>query len=90
MGSVLYVISLGVPLIGCASHRCNISAQLILREEEELLDKVNALMYKLKTFTLSSMLSKQCNLCVVTRNHTGWSSTFQMLRCYERFQSFLR
>ncbi|KAG6974694.1 hypothetical protein JG687_00000251, partial [Phytophthora cactorum] len=46
----------GVPLIGCASHRLNRSVQHHLQEHEEDLAVVQALMIKLRTLNQSAKL----------------------------------
>ncbi|ETM39531.1 hypothetical protein L914_14326, partial [Phytophthora nicotianae] len=38
-----------VPMIGCASHRFNLAVQALMREDNDILDKVHALMVKLNT-----------------------------------------
>ncbi|ETI42207.1 hypothetical protein F442_12546 [Phytophthora nicotianae P10297] len=47
---------MGVPLVGCVSHRLNRAVQLELEDYEEELDTVQKLMLKLPTLTQSAKL----------------------------------
>eukprot|EP00733_Pompholyxophrys_punicea_P000830 Pompholyxophrys_punicea_v1_NODE_313_length_2295_cov_18.692411.p1 type:complete len:169 gc:universal NODE_313_length_2295_cov_18.692411:1111-1617(+) len=53
---------MGVPFIGCASHRLNLAVNLMLEPHEPSLDAINSLMKKL------SSLKKSCSL--ETKNKT--------------------
>ncbi|KAH9118961.1 hypothetical protein LEN26_011855 [Aphanomyces euteiches] len=81
---------LGIPLIGCASHRFNLFVGDILREKEEIVNLVNDLMRKLKTIILSAKLRRLTNLSPKTRNATRWSSTYAMFQRYMDIKGFLR
>ena len=52
---------MGVPLVGCASHRLNLAVQEYMREHEDNLAVIQALMVKLKTLRQSAKL--RCVLC---------------------------
>ena len=47
---------MGVPLVGCASHRLNLAVQQVLGEYDEELGKVKDLMIKLKGLNQSARL----------------------------------
>ncbi|ETP39716.1 hypothetical protein F442_12840 [Phytophthora nicotianae P10297] len=74
---------IGVPLIGCASHRLNRVVQQDLQSHEADLAAVHGLMIKLRTLTQSAKLSRlKTSLRPVIRQDTRWSSTFAMLHRY--------
>ncbi|ETK79296.1 hypothetical protein L915_14829 [Phytophthora nicotianae] len=73
---------IGVPLIGCASHRLNRAVQHELHEHKADLAEVQALMIKLRTLTQSAKLRLKTDLRPVIRQDTRWSSTFMMLHRY--------
>ncbi|ETO62560.1 hypothetical protein F444_19540 [Phytophthora nicotianae P1976] len=73
---------IGVPLIGCASHRLNRAVQHELQEHKADLAEVQALMIKLRTLTQSAKLRLKTDLRPVIRQDTRWSSTFMMLHRY--------
>eukprot|EP00171_Calliarthron_tuberculosum_P001888 IDg1888t1 len=79
-----------IPFIGCASHRYNLAVQILLMDEAVVLEKVHTLMSKLKTLTLGAKLFKLTNLKSKTRNATRWSSTYEMLRRYQRIRDCLQ
>lgn len=58
------------PLIGCASYRFNLAVKEILCENEDLLDRVNYLMGKLKGLLISAKLRKVTPLEARMRNDT--------------------
>jgi hypothetical protein len=47
---------MGVPLVGCASHRSNLAVQADMASHEDALAAVHALMVKLRTLTQSAKL----------------------------------
>ncbi|ETI57552.1 hypothetical protein F443_00161 [Phytophthora nicotianae P1569] len=61
---------MGVPLVGCASHRLNRAVQLELADYEEELDTVQKLMLKLRTLTQSAKLRAKTQLRPVIRQDT--------------------
>ncbi|ETP01333.1 hypothetical protein F441_21409, partial [Phytophthora nicotianae CJ01A1] len=65
---------LGVPLIGCASHRFNLTVKKFLTEHERLLQQVNDLMLQLQHPNNATELSKLIPLRADKRNVTRWSS----------------
>ncbi|ETI34444.1 hypothetical protein F443_19097 [Phytophthora nicotianae P1569] len=71
-----------VLMIGCASHRFNLAIQALMREEDDILDKVHAFMVKLSTIKNRHHLREADALMPVYRNTTRWSCTFFMIDCY--------
>ncbi|ETI56083.1 hypothetical protein F443_01335 [Phytophthora nicotianae P1569] len=70
---------MGVPLVGCASHRLNRAVAAELSEHAEDLDLVQTLMLKLRTLTQSAKLRLKTILRPIIRQQTRWGSTFAML-----------
>ncbi|KAH9105198.1 hypothetical protein AeMF1_018909 [Aphanomyces euteiches] len=70
---------IGVPLIGCSSHKFNLAVKAYIQDHEELLKKVNNVMVKCKTLRNRGMLRKKTHLAPVTRNVTRWSSELAMI-----------
>ena len=77
------------PLTGCASHRFNLAVQRIMGKEEELREKINRLMSKLKKLLSGAKLFQLTPLRPITRNTTRWISTFDMISRYVRLREFL-
>ena len=75
---------LGVPLIGCYSHRLNLAVNLFLQESgaNPILTKINELMKKMSGLKRSAALRQKTNLRPVIQNDTRWSSIFDMLERY--------
>ncbi|KAG3203567.1 hypothetical protein PC128_g2509 [Phytophthora cactorum] len=80
---------MGVPLIGCASHRVNRAVAAQLCEHANDLDSVQALMLKLRTSSLSAKLRLKTTLRSIIRQQTRWGSTFAMLNRYFELLPFL-
>ena len=81
---------LGVPLLGCRSHRFNLSVEQYLRiflaAESELVGK---LMSKLATLKQSGRLRLMTSLCPVKRNVTRWTGVPDMFQQFERLLPIL-
>lgn len=73
---------LNIPLIGCSSHGLQLAVNDLLPDHEKLLKKVHNLIVKLRTPLVSAALRRMTHLKPKLRNETGWSSTFQMLKCH--------
>ncbi|KAG6611757.1 RWD domain-containing protein 3 [Phytophthora cinnamomi] len=81
---------LGVPLVGCASHRFNLAVKKFLTEHEPLLQKVNSLMDQLRHPNNAAELRNHTPLRAKKRNATRWSSTYAMLERYVDFRPHIR
>eukprot|EP00644_Phytophthora_capsici_P000652 jgi/Phyca11/109215/e_gw1.16.455.1 len=80
---------MGVPLVGCASHRLNRAVAAQLSEHAEDLDLVQTLMLKLRTLTQSAKLRLKTSLRPIIRQQTRWGSTFAMLNRFFELLPFL-
>ncbi|POM64907.1 Hypothetical protein PHPALM_19499, partial [Phytophthora palmivora] len=80
----LLATRMGVPLVGCASHRLNRAVQADLQQHEEDLATVQALMVRLRTLKQSAKLRQKTTLRPVIRQDTRWSSAFLMVNRYFR------
>ena len=77
---------LGVPFIGCASHRFNLAVQEYLLIYEDILCDINELMKKLSCHKMAGKLRQKIHLESVTRNKTRWSSTYEMITRFYRLK----
>ncbi|ETK70879.1 hypothetical protein L915_21792 [Phytophthora nicotianae] len=89
---------MGVPLVGCASHRLNLAVREYLAPHEDALAEVQALMRKLRTLkqaaklrtkSVVTLLQPKTALQPVLRQDTRWSSSFTMLARYFRLYEHL-
>ncbi|ETK97286.1 hypothetical protein L915_00149 [Phytophthora nicotianae] len=80
---------MGVPLVGCASHRLNQAVKLKLVHYEEEPDTVQKLMLKLRTLAQSAKLRAKTQLRPVIRQDTRWGSTFFMIMRYFYLLEFI-
>ena len=62
----------GVPLIGCASHKFNLAVKEFMERYSGALDKIHAVMTKLRTPKLGGELRAVTKLQPVMRNKTRW------------------
>ena len=79
----------GVPLVGCKSHRYNLLVRSVIAGDIKIVSKVNRLMSKLRTLLLSAKLRKLTTLRPKIRNETRWSSPFEMLPRYFQLLEYL-
>lgn len=82
----LTATKLGVPLVGCSSHRFNLATKKYLGEHEDLVEAVGALMAALRTTKNRVELRRHTSLAPLRANATRWSSTFMMLERYVRIR----
>lgn len=82
---------LGVPFVGCYSHRLNLAVQKYLKNDSylSLLGIVNELMTALRTSKNISRLAAKTRLKPELRNVTRWSSAYNMLKKYEKLSKIL-
>uniref|UniRef100_H3GGX0 HAT C-terminal dimerisation domain-containing protein n=1 Tax=Phytophthora ramorum TaxID=164328 RepID=H3GGX0_PHYRM len=80
---------LGVPLVGCTSHRLNLAVRDYLGPHDNILEEVQQLMRKLRTLKQASKLRTKTSLAAVLRQDTRWLSTFSMLKRYFLLREFI-
>ncbi|POM67586.1 Hypothetical protein PHPALM_16385 [Phytophthora palmivora] len=81
---------LQVPMVGCASHRLNLAVNLLLAVDDDLLNKVQKLMCKIRNSLLvSAKLRRKTRLHPVLNQDTRWSSIFDMVKTYFELKEFL-
>ena len=80
---------LGVPFIGCASHRFNLACKQYLDPFESALSKINDIMKTLCNIKQAGKLRKKTDLEPVKRNVTRWSSTYEMLKRFFEIKGFI-
>lgn len=73
---------LGVPLVGCASHRFNLAVIRFISEPDDIVSRVQVLMTQLRQPNNAAVLSHHTAYRVVRANATRWSSVFEMLDRY--------
>ena len=61
---------LGLPVIGCASHRFNLAVSDIISGDQKIVYQAQELMFKLKTLVQSAKLRKPTPLRSKIRNFT--------------------
>ncbi|ETO73328.1 hypothetical protein F444_10714, partial [Phytophthora nicotianae P1976] len=81
---------LGVPLVGCASHRFNLAVNRFLAKYEPELASLNNLMIQLRHCNNAAALAKFTDLKPAKRNVTRWSSTYAMVARYIRIRYAIR
>jgi hypothetical protein len=81
---------MGVPLVGCASHRLNLAVNKFLVPYEDALDEVHTLMIALRNENNLAELKKHTELNPIKRNVTRWSSTFEMVERYIRIRAAIK
>jgi hypothetical protein len=78
---------LGLPLVGCASHRANLAVELFLaRNLPTEVAKVTGLMSHLSNVKAGARLRLITPLRATKRNATRWTGASKMLKKYVRFQ----
>jgi hypothetical protein len=74
---------LGVPLLGCGSHKFNLAVKKWVADNPALsaiVARLSLLMKKASTLKNSAELRNYTDLIVVKENATRWSSTFNMIQ----------
>ncbi|KAL3657496.1 hypothetical protein V7S43_019101 [Phytophthora oleae] len=73
---------IGMPLVGCASHRLNLAVREHLAPYDDNLEQVQTLLRKLRTLKQAAKLRQKTPLEPVLHQDTRWSSTYAMLERY--------
>ena len=79
-----------VPLVGCHSHRLALAVKEYLTNKDELIQKVNTLMGKLKAPKTAAELRNFTNLKPVQYCVTRWLSVMQMLKRFTEIKDTIR
>jgi len=79
---------LGLPLIGCASHKLNLAVEKYIQGFPEI-QIINQLMIKLSTPLKMAKLRLRTPLRPISKNLTRWSSCFNMLERFFEIQEYL-
>ncbi|KAJ8552644.1 hypothetical protein ON010_g9904 [Phytophthora cinnamomi] len=80
---------LGVPLIGCASHRFNLINSFLADYAPELA-ALNSLMIQLRHCNNAATLTKFTDLQSIKRNAVRWSPAYDMVARYVRIRDAIR
>jgi len=81
--------NLGVPMIGCASHRLNLAVNKFLEDYDDVIVLIKKVMISLKSLNNAVKLSVITDLKPVVHNATRWSSYYEMVRRYDALREFL-
>ena len=76
-------------MVGCASHRLNLSVQKYLDDYTFITDPIRNIMISFRTIKNRAALKKKTQLSPVLDNVTRWSSKFDMLKRYSQLQEFI-
>ena len=82
-------MKLGVPFIGCASHRFNLAVQSYLHTYDDVISSIHNLMKTLSNIKKAGKLRLKTHLEPVTNNVTRWSSTFSMVERFYQLREHL-
>ena len=80
---------IGIPMIGCASHRFNLACMKYLEIHETVLKKIQSVMTNLRHVKQAGKLRTKTDLEPIIRNATRWSSTYEMLKRFFRLYEFI-
>lgn len=78
------------PLVGCASHRLNLACKDFFDDYETIVLKIDAIMKKLQSSSVSAVLKKHTPLKPIRMNVTRWLSKFSMIQRYKVLKPFIR
>lgn len=81
---------LGVPFIGCASHRFNIAVQKYLEGKQKIIANINQIMLLLSNLKKAGRLRQLTDLEPVSMNTTRWSSKYRMIERYFRLEEYIK
>ncbi|RHZ16442.1 hypothetical protein DYB31_000992, partial [Aphanomyces astaci] len=87
--NVSMAAKMGVPLVGCYSHKFNLAMKAFLLPYESDLLSIHAIMKRLGRLRPAGELTRFTDLLPICRNVTRWSSTFQMVQRYLALLPFL-
>ncbi|OWZ08901.1 hypothetical protein PHMEG_00018486 [Phytophthora megakarya] len=76
-------------MVGCASHRLNLAVSDYLIDYETILNKIHALITKMRTIKGRAILRRVTDLSPLLRNDTRWSSTHEIVKRYTKLDPAL-
>ncbi|ETI50573.1 hypothetical protein F443_05899 [Phytophthora nicotianae P1569] len=79
---------MGVPLVGCVSHRLNFAVRRFLEPYEKELEQVQSLM-RLRTITQAAKLRLKTRLRPKLRQDTPWGSPYTMMARYFELRKYI-
>ena len=82
-------IPMGIPMIGCYSHRLNLAVEKFSEPYNEIISKLHNIMKKLGNLEKSAALRKKTDLRPILHNETRWSSKHAMLKRYKVLKPFI-
>ncbi|RLN85404.1 hypothetical protein BBJ28_00015643 [Nothophytophthora sp. Chile5] len=77
---------LGVPLVGCASHRFNLAMGVFLESSTDLISQIQNLMIHLRIPNIAAELARHTEYAAIRSNTTRWSSVWEMVRRYVKIR----
>ena len=80
---------LGVPMLGCASHKLNLAVGEFCSEFSDIIDRIHDMMVRLRQLKMAGTLRALTNLSPVLRAPTRWSSVYKMLSRYVEIKHFI-
>jgi hypothetical protein len=81
---------LGVPFIGCASHRFNLAVQKYLEPNQKIIVNIHQIMILLSNLKKAGRLRQFTHLEPVSMNKTRWSSKYKMMERYFRLEEYIK
>jgi hypothetical protein len=80
---------LGIPMIGCASHRFDVACHAFLQSSEPILERIQCLMYTLFHRKYRRQIELKTDAEVVFRDAARWSTNFEMLQSFFQLYEFI-
>ena len=80
---------LGVPILGCASHKFNLAVRMWIKSQPQLttiINKVSLVMKKASTLKIAAKLRQLTAYSTDRENDTRWLSTYQMITRFFKIQ----
>ena len=81
---------LGVPFIGCASHRFNLAVQKYLEPNQKIIVNIHQIMILLSNLKKAGRLRQLTHLEPLSMNTTRWSSKYKMMERYFRLEEYIK
>lgn len=75
--------------VGCASHRLNLALQDMMEPYQDVIDRVQKLMLKLRNLITAARLRRHTHLKAKISSLTRWSSVYEMLLPFEQLVPYI-